>query len=289
MRVVSIGRGSRVRKLAAGLAAAGLCASALGLLIVNKLRDDDYVSGIRRSLEHARERDGVFTEEMVAGLPEPARRYFLHAIQPGTPLASRLHWRYSGSLRPNERMPWLSLRADQILVKERGFVWRARAWKGPLLLTASDHYQDGRGRMRIALFGLIPIINATGPDVSKSALARLLVEGIALPSMLLPGPHVQIDPVDDTHFAAKIHLYGETTPVTIAVDSEGQPREVTLPRWGNATDDQTYRYIPYGATITEGRAFGGYTIPTRITAGWWYGTERYQDAIRISVEWAYIN
>lgn len=34
--------------------------------------------------------------------------------------------------------------------------------------------------------------------------------------------------------------------------------------------------IPYGARVeAEASVGGGYTIPTRMRGGWWYGTERY--------------
>lgn len=269
-----------------GKIALGLGAGALAVLAGIRALDDRYVDGIWRSLERAGDGDEPFTEDMVSGLPDPARRYFLHAILPGTPLASRLHWRYSASMKPGEQMPWMSLRAEQILAKERGFVWRARAWRGPLVLTVTDHYLDGEGRMRISLFGLLPVVNATGPDLSKSALGRLLVEGIALPSALLPGPHVQIEGVDESRFRAIVSLHGETTPITVTVDQAGRPREMVMPRWGNLTADGSYRYIPYGAAVDEERTFGGYTIPSSVRVGWWYGTDRYLEVIRLRVDWA---
>jgi hypothetical protein len=204
-----------------GKATLGLGAGAFSVLTALKVRDDRYVDGIWQSLEQSASQDEPFTEEMVAGLPEPARRYFLHAIQPGTRLASRLHWNYSGRMKPGKGLPWMTLRAAQILAKERGFVWKARARKGPLVVTAADHYLDGEGRMRIALFGLVPVVNATGPDLSKSALARLLIEGCALPSALLPGPHVQIAGIDASRFKVMVSLHGEVTPLTLTVDQEG--------------------------------------------------------------------
>jgi hypothetical protein len=269
-----------------GRIALGLGAGVLGALTGVKLLDDRHVKGIWHTLEESGGSGGLFTEEMVSALPDPARRYFLHAIHPGTPLASRLHWSYSGSMKPGKEMPWMSLTAEQILTKNRGFVWKARAWKGPLILTAADHYLDGDGRMRISLFGLIPVVNATGPDLSKSALARLLVEGVALPSSLLPGPHVRIEGVDESRFTVKVNLHGETTPITLTVDPDGRLKQVVMERWGNVTADGSYRYIPYGGIVEEERTFGGYTIPTRIAIGWWYGTEQYLEAIRLQVDWA---
>lgn len=267
-----------------GKTAFGLSAAAFGVLAGVKMRDDRRVDEIWRTLEEAGKPGEPFDEEMVAGLPDPARRYFLHAIKPGTPLASTLHWRYSAFMKPGKGMPWMALTADQIIVKERGFVWKARAWKGPLVLTVSDRYLDGAGRMRISLFGLVPIINATGPDLSKSAMGRLLVESVEIPSSLLPGRNVSIEAVDDSRFTAVASLHGEKTPITVTVDQDGRVKEMVMPRWGDLTDDGSFRYIPYGVTAEEERTFGGYTIASKIRVGWWFGTDRYEDVIRITLD-----
>lgn len=269
-----------------GKAALALSAGAVGVLAGNKFRDARYVEGIWQSLDQAGSSGELFTEEMVSALPAVARRYFLHAIQPGAPLASRLHWRYTGRMKPGKDLPWMALGAEQLLAKDWGFVWKARAWKGPLILTATDHYLAGGGRMRIALFGLVPVVNAAGPDLSKSALGRFVAESPALPPALLPGPHVQIDGIDESHFRATVRLHGETTPLTLRVDQAGQLEEIVLPRWGNLTPDGSYGYIPYGATALEERTFGAYTIPSRMAGGWWYGTEQYLEVVRLSVDWA---
>jgi len=270
----------------AGKTAVLLGAGGLGILAALKLRDDRYVDGIWRYLEQLPGSAEPFNADMVVALPDPARRFFLHALQPGTRLASKLHWRYSGELKAGKGMPWLSLKAEQIVVIDRGFVWKARANKGPIVLTAADHYLDGEGRMRVSLFGLFPVVNATGPDLSKSALGRLLIESAVLPSALLPSPNVQIEGIDRYHFRASVSLHGETTPITLTVDEDGRLKEILIQRWGNQTEDGSFRYIPYGATVLEERTFGGYTIPSRVAIGWWYGTERHEEVVRIKVEWA---
>jgi hypothetical protein len=264
----------------------GLIAGAVGTLSIVKLRDDRYVEGIWSALEASPTGDGTFTERMVAGLPDPARRYFRHAIQQGTPLAGRFRWHYTGEMKPGAKLPWMSLEADQILVKRRGFVWKATARKRPLVVTVRDHYLDGAGRMRVALFGLVTVVNATGADLSKSALARLIIEGVALPSALLPGPDIQITGIDSSRFTVTTHLHGETTPITLTVDPDGRLNEVTMQRWGNLTADDTYQFIPYGMQIAEERTLGGYTIPSQFTGGWWYGTEKYNESVRLTVDWA---
>ncbi len=269
-----------------GKAVAALGMGALAALVAVKVRDDRHVDEIWRSLEQSGTTGELFSEGMVSALPDPARRYFLHAIRPGTPLAPRVHVGYHGSMKPGRQMPWMSLAVEQIVAKERGFVWKATARSGPLILTAADRFLDGNGRMRIALFGLIPVVNATGPDLSRSALGRLLIESLLLPSTLLPGPNVQIEGIDESRFKATVRLHGEATPLTLTVDPEGRLKEIAMNRWGNLTEEGSYQYIPYGATIAEEATFGGYTVPSWISVGWWYGTDRYEEAIRLELDWA---
>lgn len=261
----------------------GLGAGAIGVLAIARVRDDRYVDGIWRTLEQYRGTGEPFAEEMVSGLPSVARRYFLHAIQPGAPLASRVRFSYSGSIKPGKQMPWMSLSVNQILAKERGFVWKARAWNGPLFLTGADHYLDGTGRMRISLFGIVPVVNATGADLSRSAMARLLMESALLPSALLPAPNIRIEGIDDSRFRSTVELHGESTAITLTTDQDGRLRALELPRWGNLTADGSFRYIPYGIIAEEERSFGGYTVPSRLRGGWWYGTDQYQEVIRLEI------
>jgi hypothetical protein len=270
-------------------AAVAVVAGTLGALSAIKTKDERYVDGIWQTLEQVPADHRVFTESMVAELPEAARRYFLHAIRPGTPLATRLRWRYTAQMKPGASLPWMPLVADQVLVRQRGFVWKATAHKGPLFVTVRDHYLDGEGRMRIALLGLIPVINATGSDLSKSAMARLVIEGVTLLSSFLPGPNVEISGIDDSRFTVTTHLHGEATPITITVDADGRPTEVTMLRWGNLTPDGSYQAIPYGMKITGERTFGGYTIPSQVAGGWWYGTQQYLEVIQLHVDWAHLD
>jgi hypothetical protein len=267
-----------------GRAVLALGSGTLVALLAARRAEERRLAQIWEILESEPGPGRAFSAEMVADLPDAARRYFLHAIRPGTPLASRLHWRYSGTLKPAPQLPWMPIRAEQIVTKERGFAWKAVARKGPLLITVADHYLEWDARMRVNLFGLIPVVNASDPDLARSALGRLLVESVALPTSILPGPNIRIEGLDASRFRAIVSLHGETTPITVTVDDEGRVQDMSMPRWGNLTDDGSFRYIPYGAIAEEERTFGGYTIPSRLRVGWWYGTDRYLEVVRLRLD-----
>jgi hypothetical protein len=113
----------------------------------------------------------------------------------------------------------------------------------------------------------------------------MVAEGMFMPSILLPGPHVKIEGVDASRFQVTLEMHGETASYTIAVDQEGRvTKESVLQRWGNLTDDGSFQYIPYGGEVEEERTFGGYTIPTRVRGGWWYGTDKYFEVLHLQID-----
>jgi hypothetical protein len=158
---------------------------ALTTLAIIRSRDDRKVDSIWQSLE-ATSKQQVFTEDMVSDLPDPARRYFLHAIRPDTPLASSASLEMRGTMRLKPEREWMPMKARQILAPPKGFVWRAEADDGLMRFSGGDHFVNGSGRVRFWLWGVIPLVNQEGPDVSRAALGRLVCETIWLPSSLLP-------------------------------------------------------------------------------------------------------
>jgi hypothetical protein len=123
---------------------------------------------------------GTFTSEELDGLPEPARRHLTQAITPGTPLATSARLRMRGRIKIGR---WLPFRARQVLDPHHGFVWAARTAG---MITGSDRYVDGAGGMDWKLAGLVTVLHADGPDVSRAAAGRAGAEAIWVPTALLP-------------------------------------------------------------------------------------------------------
>lgn len=259
--------------------------AALAGLAVIRLLDDGRVNFIWRSLR-VEPTNEVFREEMVAGLPEPAKRYFLRAIKPATPLASSVELRMTGMLRSDPERPWTKMRAKEILSVPNGFVWKARASHGLLRLSGADYYAKGAGRVRFWLWRIIPAMKMEGPDTSKSAVGRLAIESIWLPSSLLPRSGAQWEEVDESSAKVTLMIDNEPTSLTLFVDRDGRLRRAVISRWGTATEDGSPAYIPFTAEVQTEREFGGYTIPARVATGWWVRSDRYFEFFRATVEHA---
>ncbi|POM23544.1 hypothetical protein BTM25_46980 [Actinomadura rubteroloni] len=227
---------------------------------------------VRRRLAAPTERPAAFDPGMVAGLPDAARRWLLHAIAPGTPLTTGALLRMRGAIRLGA---WRPFTAAQVLRPPEGFLWSATARVAGLPVIGHDRYDAGVGEMRWRLLGAIPVLSASGPDVTRSAAGRLAGELVLDPAAALTSA-VTFEHVDDRRVRAHVTIGGEAHPVTLTVAPDGALTSVTLPRWGNP-DKGPYREHVFGAEFLAERTFGGFTVPSRVRVGWWYGTDRWDE------------
>jgi len=79
---------------------------------------------------------------------------------------------------------WSPFEADEVIHWGRGLIWRAAVKMRGLTIRGGDAFADDQGIMRWKLFDLIPLVNASGPDITRSA-GRMNIESIWLPSALL--------------------------------------------------------------------------------------------------------
>lgn len=264
------------------LSIAVLLAIAFLILVVIRIKNDNEVSKIWQELADL-PTEYVFTEDMVASLPSPVQRYFLHAIAPGTPLASAVTLEMSGSFRLGEDKPWVPMQAKQRISLLKGFVWQATVGRGLSQFVGADYYIKGTGRMRFSLWGLVPLVNAHTHDIARSSLGRLAGEFVWLPSALLPQQGVIWQAIDERTVQASFVIDDEPVTLTLIVDSDGKVLQLSLPRWGDATEDGSWNYIPFGVEFQAEQQFGGFTIPSQMNAGWWFGTERYLEFFRATI------
>lgn len=213
-----------------------------------------------------------FDAALLAGLDEPVRRYFTHAIPDGAPLPAGVRVAMRGRIKLGI---WLPFTAVQDSFAD-AFSWRARVAVGPLtLFRVSDAFADGSGRVDARLLGRIPLIQSEDEDTTRSAATRAALEAAAYaPSLLLTHPGVRWDVRSDELIAASWDVPPERPEVQVGIDKDGAVRSVVAARWGKHSTGQ-FQYIPFGGELMEERRFGPYLLPGRVSVGWWWGTPRY--------------
>lgn len=216
----------------------------------------------------------LFNTEIIADLPEPARRYFSYAIQPETPLwpVTEIDMRGQFSLGSKSEPNYQPMEARQILAAPEGFVWMMRT-RGGMPISGSDT----GGWTRFRIFGLVPVARLGGdPDHTRSAFGRYVAEAaIWAPAALLPGPAVMWSSVDQDTARVTVKHGDLEQAVDVTVDHEGRPVEVAFQRWSDANSDKVHRLQPFGAVMSDFRAVHGYRLPFRVEAGNLFGTDDY--------------
>ena len=213
----------------------------------------------------------VFRDDELVGLPAPVQRYFRAAIAPGTPLALAARLEMQGSIKIGGR--WLPFRATEVLAPQRGFVWSARVSGG--LFAGSDQYATALGSMRWRLLGLIPVVQAEGPDVSRTSAARAGAEAVWVPTALLPRFGVNWTAEDDTHLTARYTV--DNTPLVVRYELDEGARIVSaqIERWGDPNNTGTWALHSFGFEATARATFGGVSIPNQGRVGWFPRTDRW--------------
>jgi hypothetical protein len=217
----------------------------------------------------------TFTVDSVAHLPEPARRYFLYTIKPGTPLWSVARITMAGrfGMGNKDKPNYLDFTATQVLAMPAGFVWKMRARRGLMRLSGSDSQRW----TRFWLMGLLPIARLGGtPDHTLSAFGRYVAEAVFwTPAALLPGPGIVWDDLAPDRARITIKHRGLSQSVDLSVAADGQPTQVSFERWSNANAQKQHRLQPFGGYLSGFRCFGGFRLPTHVEAGNHFATDQY--------------
>ena len=215
--------------------------------------------------------DGVFEPDRLdARLPEATRRWLARSIAPGTPLAHAAALDMTGEIRLGK---WRSFHATEVIAPGRGYLWAAQTRFSFLPLTGFDRYIQGAGEMRWRMARVLPFGSARGGDATLGAAGRLAAELALLPTAYDVATWEAAGPGG---FVARTMIDGRVESVTFHVGEDGRLREVRSNRWGNPLGLRYGRY-PFGVICLDEATFGGITIPTAFTAGWFIGTDRWSE------------
>ncbi|MGH2577479.1 MAG: DUF6544 family protein, partial [Actinomycetota bacterium] len=187
----------RVSATAAVALSAGVAAEVVGHRAFGRLVQRD-VQTLLAQASPAAGRADVVTEEMLADLPDPARRYLRYAGVVGRPFARTVRLRQRGRMRPGPGQPWMAIDAQEwYSVYPPSFVWDGTLHVGPIPVgRARDMYRDGHGHMLVKVASLFTVVDATGEETDQASMTRYLSEMIWFPTAFL-GDNVSFEAVDD--------------------------------------------------------------------------------------------
>ncbi len=225
----------------------------------------------------------LYTTELVANLPPNVQSFFNFVFEPGAQLKPAARFKMTGQLGlgPKANPGYKAMTAQQVHRFPVGFIWRAKTGAPPLSVSGSDGVYLESSWSYFWISGQIPVVRAKGernniPDHYRSAFGRFVCEAIVFtPAAILDSPFVHWEDVAENHIRATVIIEGLTQVVDIFLDERGAPVEVVFPRWTDANPENRYQMQPFGGQLSNHRTFEGVTIPTRIEAGNFFGTDEF--------------
>lgn len=217
----------------------------------------------------------LFDPSTLDRLPPPARRLLTAAVPAGAPLSQRVELEMTGRIKLGV---WLRFTARQLLVAGRGLVWEPVVGGRIVRLVGADSLGPDGARMQFRLHDRIKVVDASGPDVDRSAAGRLAAETVVwLPQALTPQAGAQWRPIDERR--ATVILDGPYGPieVDVAVQDDGTIAELRLQRWNSSAKPPGPE--PFGGAVTATFEAGGIRIAGAGTVGWKFGTPDQDDGI----------
>lgn len=262
------------------LAALGLagCSSMASLYEREVKAELAKTEGISERAGSAGEDVDVITEETIAGLPEPVRRYFRFSgfIGKKAPGNARAVWRDFQLKRAHDK-PWMSLECRQFnSVREpmRISLMSGRLMK-VLPFEGRDKYQDGQGHMLVKAMGLFKVVDEKSRKMNESGLVTVLAEALLVPSYALQ-PYIRWETLDSSRAKAAISFQGARVEGIFHFLPSGEcTRFETHSRWQQGNDSLP---IPWSGYFSDYLERDGIRFASAMRAVWHEKTGDYEYA-----------
>ncbi|MFP4471545.1 MAG: DUF6920 family protein [Bacteroidales bacterium] len=219
------------------------------------------------------EQPSIDRMELLKSYPEPVSRYLRYHLPDGIPDTTHAEVPLKGIIK---LVNWAQFTSVLYSNPFRGFLWEATVRMGILPVKGFDFYYNGEGAMQWSIFNLIPVMKSAGPDVTRSAEGRAILEGSFSPHALIH-PSVKWEVIGDNEITATWKIRSEKNPVHFVIDDKGALRQIYMQRWGNPGDTKEFDYHTFGVNVEAERKYRGVVIPAKGNAGWWFNSEKYDD------------
>lgn len=210
---------------------------------------------------------GIVAPEMLAPLPAPVAHWLTQSGVVGKEKTYTVRLEQKGLMRRTPEDKWMKTDAIQYFYPEKpGFIWIADVEMMPLLSFAGrDKYEDGKGNMLIKLLSLIPVVDATGPEIDQGTMLRYLGEICWFPSAAL-SPFITWEAIDSTSARATMSYAGVSASGVFTFSEDGRLLHFSAKRYMGGGADSTLEewFVP----SSEWKELNGVRVPVKGDVIW---------------------
>ena len=201
-------------------------------------------------------------------LPELVRRYVERCVPADQLGQSAVHFAQVGEmqLKPGR---WLPFRAEQDMAVDRvEFEWRASFSAAPLIsVHVRDWYRSGVGGLDVRLWGVVPVVRASGEQFARGEAMRYLAELAWAPQAMVANPALEWQAVDESTVEVATRIARERVAVQLHFDAAGDIVGMSTDARPRMVGKQVVD-TPWSGVFGEYREFNGVRLPTTGEVSW---------------------
>jgi hypothetical protein len=209
------------------------------------------------------------TEDDLAPLPAPARRWMRAAGVVGVPRTWSFRVQFCGEFQPRRHGAWMRAEAWQYssaLAPARVYMMRIDV-SAVLPMFGVDSYVRGRGRMHGKALGLVTVADGAGPEFDISELSTYLNDAVLIAPSSLLVPAVTWAAVDDRSFDVTLTDEGLVSRARVELDDADRVVDFrTEDRYGDFPGGSVR--APWHTPVGEWTDRAGRVFPAAARAVW---------------------
>lgn len=204
-----------------------------------------------------------------AALPRLVRVYLDRAVGDFDRVPQRVRVTQQGRMRTTPGGRWMRFTAtEDFQVRRVGFRWRARFPLGPLAwLSAVDEYAEGGDRLRVRLYGVLPVVRAGGDAAARAQAQRYLSELFWTPHAIAANHELRWREVDDHAVEVATAVGPAEVALRLDFDEHGDIAMASTPSHARLVGTKAVD-TPWRGHVGDFAVLGGIRVPTRAEVGW---------------------
>jgi hypothetical protein len=205
--------------------------------------------------------------EDIKTLPYTVKNWLINSNIVGKEVINTVRLKQEGRMRTTKNGNWMPITAEQYFSLDKpGFIWTADVKMAPLVhLSGVDTFKAGKGKMKIKILSLFPVVDAEGPEIDSGSMMRYLAEMMWFPSASL-NPYIKWHEIDRNSVKATMTYKGISASGVFYFNDNGD----IIRFMGKRYRDVNGKYIlcDWGGINKEFKEFEGIRIPSKSDVTW---------------------
>lgn len=219
-------------------------------------------------------RSAVVTEADLAHLPDPLARYVRASGAVGQPRVRHFRAVWKGRIRAAPDDAWMPFTAEQHnFLDGPARFFLMKAVKGGLPVDVFHAFVAGRATMKVRLLSLVPVVDASGPELDRAETVTVFNDLCLLAPWALVDPGIGWEERDDRTVQGVFTVGEHTVRAVLRFNERDELVDfVSDDRRAASPDGTSFEPLRWSTPVSDYRRFGPLRVMTR-GQGLWHPDE----------------